>query len=140
MFAADLDYLPVSSLAEIAYCPRNFYYRVIEQIDDYNIHALRGSLEEEKRKRRRQLRRPEHTQIRSELVSSDELGLIAVVDAIEEGEHLIPIEYKSGRFKESLNDDIQLCAEAMILEETLNRRLDYGFIYYTTSQQRRRVV
>jgi len=42
VFAEGLDYLPVSSLAEIAYCPRNFYYRVIEQLDDYNVHTLRG--------------------------------------------------------------------------------------------------
>ena len=55
MFADGLDYLPVSSLAEIAYCPRNFYYRTVEQLDDYNVHTLRGKLQEEKRSRRERL-------------------------------------------------------------------------------------
>jgi CRISPR-associated protein Cas1 len=30
--------LPVSSVAEVLYCPRNFYYRVVEHADDYNRH------------------------------------------------------------------------------------------------------
>jgi len=139
MFADALDYLPVSSLAEIAYCPRNFYYRVVEQLDDHNVHTLKGSLEEDKRERRRQVRRDDSLQLRSELVSSDELGLIAVVDALEDGDRLVPIEYKSGHLKESLNDDLQLCAEAMILEDALDTRLDYGFLHYIGSQRRRRV-
>lgn len=139
MFAEGLDYLPVSSLAEIAYCPRNFYYRVVEQLDDYNVHTLKGRLEEDKRQRRGQVRREDGLQIRSELVSSDDLGLIAVVDALQDGERLVPIEYKSGHLKESLNDDLQLCAEAMILEDALGVHLDYGFLHYLASQRRRRV-
>ena len=139
MFTEGLDYLPVSSLAEIAYCPRNFYYRVVEQLDDYNVHTLRGSLEEDKRERRRQVHREDSLQLRSELVSSDELGLIAVVDALEDGERLVPIEYKSGHLKESLNDDLQLCAEAMVLEDALGTHLDHGFLHYIGSQRRRRV-
>lgn len=139
MFIDGLDYLPVSSLAEIAYCPRNFYYRVVEQLDDYNLHTLKGSLQEDKRERRRQVQREDGLHLRSELVSSDELGLIAVVDALEEGDRLIPIEYKSGHLKESLNDDLQLCAEAMILEEALGTVIDHGFLHYTGSRRRRRV-
>ncbi|MGC9320361.1 MAG: CRISPR-associated protein Cas4, partial [Armatimonadota bacterium] len=139
MFAEGIDYLPVSSLAEIAYCPRNFYYRVIEQLDDYNVHTLRGKLQEEKRNRRQQVRRHDSLQLRGELVSSDELGLIAVVDALEDGDRLLPIEYKSGHLKQSLNDDLQLCAEAMILEEALDTSLDHGFIHYIDSRSRRRV-
>ncbi|MGD9495040.1 MAG: CRISPR-associated endonuclease Cas1 [Armatimonadota bacterium] len=139
MFADGLDYLPVSSLAEIAYCPRNFYYRVIEQLDDGNVHTLQGALDEEKRARRPQVQREHGVQVRSELVSSDELGLIAVVDAVEEGDQLIPIEYKSGHLKESRSDDLQLCAEAMILEDALDVHLAYGFLYYTAARRRRRV-
>jgi len=139
MFIDGIDYLPVSSLAEVAYCPRNFYYRVVEQLDDYNVHTLKGSLEEDKRSRRRRVKRDDGLQLRSELVSSDELGLIAVVDALEDGDRLVPIEYKSGHLKQSLNDDLQLCAEAMILEEALDTRLDHGFLHYIASQRRRRV-
>ncbi len=134
------DYLPVSAVAEIAYCPRNFYYRMVEQLDDANVHTLRGRLEEEKRKARKLVHREHGRQIRSVFASSDRLGIIAVVDAIEEGDELVPYEYKSGPLRHNEWDDIQLCAEAMILEEVTARRISRGWIYYTGSRRRRQVT
>ncbi|MFQ6098590.1 MAG: CRISPR-associated endonuclease Cas1 [Armatimonadota bacterium] len=133
------DYLPVSAVAEVAYCPRNFYYRMVEQWEDTNVHVLKGKLEDEKRNKRKLLHRDDARHIRSVMASSDRLGLIAVVDAIQENTDLCPLEYKKGPLTESLHDDVQLCAEAMILEEVLNHPLDRGFIYYAASRRRRAV-
>ena len=51
------EYLPASAVAEIAYCPRNFYYRIVEGLDDLNEHTVRGKLEEERRRKRAQVHR-----------------------------------------------------------------------------------
>jgi hypothetical protein len=100
---AAVDYLPVSLVAEIAYCPRNFYYRMVEAWDDVtSADMVKGKLEDEKREARKTVSRPDSTATRSEQLSSQALGLIAVVDAVEErtgdtGEvEVCPIEYKTG--------------------------------------------
>jgi len=134
-----MNYLPVSAVAEIAYCPRNFYYRVVQQWQNENYHVLKGRLQDEKRAQREKLYRPEGVQVRSVMAASDSLGLIAVIDALQEGTELVPIEYKTGSLRQSLHDDVQLCAEAMILEEVTKRRVRRGHIYYANSRARRKV-
>lgn len=47
--------IPISAIGEILYCPRNFYYRVIEKAQEYNHHVLKGKLQEEKRNEKDQL-------------------------------------------------------------------------------------
>lgn len=140
MLTEGLDYLPVSALAEVLYCPRNFYYRVVEAWDDQNVHTVRGALEDEKRAQREVVYRETGRQVRGQMVSSDALGLIAVVDAVEEGEALVPIEYKAGELRDNPNDDIQLCAEAMLLEEATGTAIPHGYVYYTASRRRRVVL
>lgn len=132
-------YLPISSVAEILYCPRNFYYRVMEGAGDSNAHVLEGKLQEEKRERRGTVIRAEGVQVRSVSVSSETLGLIGVVDCLEERDAWYPVEYKKGALKDSLNDDVQLCAQAMVLEEKLGRDIEKGYIYYVASRTRREV-
>ncbi|ACV63728.1 CRISPR-associated protein Cas1 [Desulfofarcimen acetoxidans DSM 771] len=133
-------YLPVSAVAEILYCPRNFYYRIVEGAKEYNAHLLEGQLQEEKRNNRLAISREEYQQNKSVMVSSERLRLIGVLDAVEEGEDIYPVEYKKGELKESLNDDVQVCAQAMLLEEKLGREILRGYIYYSQSHARRVVV
>ncbi|OAT80403.1 CRISPR-associated endonuclease Cas4/Cas1 [Desulfotomaculum copahuensis] len=132
-------YLPVSAVAEILYCPRNFYYRMVEGADDSNAHLLEGRLQEDRRNERERLVRETSLQIRSVTVSSERLHLLGVIDALEERGELYPVEYKKGVRRDNLNDDVQLCAQAMALEEHLGRELPRGFIYYAGSHARREV-
>ncbi|MHA2616645.1 MAG: CRISPR-associated endonuclease Cas4g/Cas1g [bacterium JZ-2024 1] len=136
---AEQEFLPVSLLAEVAYCPRNFYYRAVEGEEPENVHILRGELEEERRNERERITRDEGIHIRSIKISSEKLGWVAVVDALVQGEHSFPLEYKSGSLKESLRDDVQLCAQAMLLEEHTGKSIPYGYIYYSSSRSRRKV-
>lgn len=148
-----LDYLPVSLVAEVVYCPRNFYYRFVEQWEDVvSAEMVRGKLEDAKRQERETITRETGRQVRSVMMSSEQLGLIAVIDAVEEGGTLCPIEYKTGslppdepasvRFPEFgvRPEWVQLCAEAMVLEEQAGTRIDKGYVYYTASKARREVV
>ncbi|WP_238455554.1 CRISPR-associated endonuclease Cas4g/Cas1g [Desulfolucanica intricata] len=133
-------YLPISAIAEILYCPRNFYYRVVEGAQDLNAHVLEGRLQEDRRNERTRVAREGYSQVRSVMISSEKLRLIGVVDVVEEDSEIYPVEYKKGSLKESLSDDVQVCAQAMVLEEKLGRDINRGYIYYVQSRTRREVV
>ena len=65
--------IPVSAVAEVLYCPRNFYYRVVEGAEDTNAHVLQGKLEEERRNSRKSLSRTDYRQSRGLFLTSDYL-------------------------------------------------------------------
>lgn len=54
--------------------------------------------------------------------------------------HVIPIEYKHGRPKREECDDLQLCAQAMCLEEMFNITLTEGCLFYAASRRRKKIV
>src|SRR5260370_20861304 len=73
---------------------------------------------------------------------SEDLRLSGFTDVIEEqGGLLIPVEYKHGQQGEWLNDAIQLCAQALCLEERLPGKapIPYGYIFYAGSRRRGQV-
>ena len=51
-----------------------------------------------------------------------------------------PVEYKKGRRRKFENDDVQLCAQALCLEEMFSTTLPEGFIYHAASKRRRTVI
>ena len=51
-----------------------------------------------------------------------------------------PIEYKRGEPKQYQADDLQLCAQAMCLEEMLLCNIDKGYLYYGETRRRTEVV
>ena len=51
-----------------------------------------------------------------------------------------PVEYKRGKRKKWDNDDVQLCAQAMCLEEMLGVSVPRGAIFHIKSKRRREVV
>jgi CRISPR-associated exonuclease Cas4 len=75
-------------------------------------------------------------------VWSCRLGLTGRCDVVEfhpDGS-VYPVEYKHGKRKRWINDDLQLAAQAMCLEETLGRPVPKGAIYHQQSRRRREVV
>jgi CRISPR-associated exonuclease Cas4 len=72
---------------------------------------------------------------------SNRLGLIGKADVVEfHGEVPYPVEYKSGRLDKYVNDDLQLCAQAICLEEMTGNQVPRGAIYHHGSRRRREVV
>jgi CRISPR-associated exonuclease Cas4 len=49
---------------------------------------------------------------------------------------LSPVEYKHGRPKSGYCDKVQLCAQALCLEEMLHTRISSGAIYYGRMRKR----
>lgn len=132
--------LPISHVAEIQFCERNFYYRMVEQAEDVNEHVLQGRWEEEKRAGRETVRRESGLQTRGVMVHSIRLGIIGVIDVLEEsGERAAVVEFKKGALRENANDDVQLCAQAMAWEDMTGGEMECGYVYYHESRRRRKV-
>ena len=74
-------------------------------------------------------------------IFSDKYGLIGKTDVVEfhPSGVVYPIEYKHGKRHDWVHDNLQLCAQALCLEEMLNVSIPKGAIYHTTSNKRREV-
>ena len=136
----DIDPIPLSALNHWAYCPRRCGLIHMEGVFTDNIHTMRGNTEHER------VDRVEYETLQSGVraeyalpVWSDRLGLIGKCDVVEfwSDGTIYPVEYKHGPKRKWLNDDIQLAAQAMCLEDMLSRPVPQGAIYHATSRRRR---
>lgn len=73
-------------------------------------------------------------------MKSECYGLIGKADLIEATDgHFYPIEYKRGRKGEWDNDEMQVTAQALCLEDMTGSPVTQGYIYYAQSHQRQLV-
>jgi CRISPR-associated exonuclease Cas4 len=136
------NYIMLSALQHYAYCPRQYALIHIEQVWDENLYTLRGQRVHQK------VDIPHDDQIADIRVEralplwSHQLGIRGIADVMEFGSDGIPypVEYKSGTKKVRLADNIQLCAQALCLEEMLNCAIPTGAIYHAASKRRREVT
>ena len=140
---AALETIPISSLNALEYCPRSFYYQVVQGEMLVNEFVLEGQLAHQ-----RVHQAGTHTTAEGEIETtrlylySEALHLTGFADVIEERAGvLIPVEYKHGHQGNWLNEHIQLCAQALCLEERQPGKppIAYGYIYYIGSRRRVKV-
>ncbi len=137
----DPDTLSISYLNALEYCPRRFYYECAlgEFLD--NAHLIEGTMRHARTDEVRTTTEDGITTLRRVWVWSDRLRLSGFADVVEEDDgRLTPIEYKKGKMGEWLNDHVQLCAQALCLEEMLNCRIPHGYIFYFGSARREEVM
>ena len=79
---------------------------------------------------------------RSVPLRSLRLGVSGIADVVEirEDDRPFPVEYKRGRPEAHRADEVQLCAQAMCLEEMLDRPVPEGALFYGRSRRRKSVV
>ncbi len=149
------EYLMISGLQHFVFCRRQWALIHIEQqwAENYRTadgNAMHKNVHDENLNEKRKNR----IITRAMAVSSAELGLSGECDVVEftsckggirifgrEGEYKVtPIEYKRGAPKENESDIMQLCAQAMCLEEMLCCEIDNGYIYYGESKRRMQVT
>lgn len=137
------DPIPISALNQYAYCPRRCGLIYLEGEFTDNIHTARGTAEHERVDRSAHETGRDGARVEFALpVWSDRLGLVGKCDVVEfwpDGT-VYPVEYKHGPRRKWLNDDLQLAAQAMCLEEILGRPVLRGAIYHASSRRRREVV
>lgn len=131
------DYLPISMLNQLEYCERRFWLMYICGEMEVNAPVLEGILQHERVHEQGTGREGETLIHRRVYLWSDRLRVAGFADVIEErrGEFL-PVEYKHGRMGRWLNDHIQLCAQAICLEERTGQAVARGAIFYWRSRRR----
>ena len=139
----EADLLPLSGLQHLAYCQRQWALIHIEQQWAENRLTAEGrQMHDRTHQQREEWREGVHVS-RGLAVRSLRLGLSGVIDVVEfspkpgGGSQAFPIEYKHGRPKPNRCDEVQLCAQALCLEEMLSVQVPRGAIFY--GQPRRRM-
>jgi len=136
----ELDYLPLSYLNQLEYCERRFWLMFVEGEIAVNAPMLDGIYRHERTHETSREQRGELITLRQVYVWSDRLRLVGLVDCVEdEAGQLQPVEHKRGKIGKWLNDHIQLCAQAMCLEERTGQTITGGHIFYWGNRRREQV-
>jgi len=137
----DADLVPISALEHFSYCPRQAALIHIEAVWDENIYTLRGRFVHEEVDAGGGEDEGGVRVERSLPLRSQRLGLVGVADIVEfHGATPYPVDYKHGPKRQKEHDDLQLCAQAVCLEEMTGQPVARGAIYHATSRRRREVV
>ncbi len=133
----------VSALEHYSYCPRQCALIHVEQVYDENLYTLRGNRAHERAHAEDESALEGGVRIlRGLALFSERLGLVGKADVVEFGPSGVPypVEYKVGPRKENRHDDLQLCAQALCLEEMLGVEVPRGAVFHHSSRQRREVL
>jgi len=135
------DFVFLSALNQYDYCPRRCYYIFVENIFVDNEHTVEGELLHARAHSGEVSARDGVLQFRSVYLYAHRLGICGKADVIEErnGE-LYPVEHKKGRRGAWVNDALQLCAQALCLEEMTGAPVAKGYIYYAATGRRQEVL
>lgn len=131
----------VSALNEYAFCPRRCGFKHVEKVFTPNAHTLSGTIEHENADVPGYEVRDGVKIVRALSLSSEKLGLSGKADWVEMRDGVpYPVEMKHGFKRAWDNDDIQLCAQALCLEEMMGVACPMGAIYHSKSRHRREVL
>lgn len=154
------DFLLLSGIQHMAFCERQWALIHIEQVWAENVRTLEGKhLHERTDDPFQDQTRKDIRVVRAMPMVSHNLGFRGVADVVEfhrlesvqEGITVqlknrkgwwrpYPVEYKRGRPKSDDRDAVQLCAQAIALEEMLNISIDSGFLYYGQTRHRESIA
>ena len=130
----------ISALEHYSYCPRQCALIHIEQTFDENLYTLRGRAVHERVDEPESELRDGVRIERAVPLWSKRLGLIGKADVVEfHGDTPYPVEYKHGKKREREHDDLQVCAQAICLEEMTGKSVPRGAIFHHSSRRRREV-
>ncbi len=139
------DPIPLSALQHALYCLRQCALIHIERVWEENRLTAEGRVLHETVDVHQRHRRKGVRVVTSLPIACDRLGLSGVADLVEfhagpDGETPYPVEYKRGRPKPHRADDVQLCAQALCLEEMTARPVPEGALFYGETRRRHPVV
>ena len=134
--------VPISALQHMLYCPRQCALIHIERQWAENRFTAEGSILHERADSGSGERRGAVSIERSVALRSLRLGISGLADVIEmrQGGAPYPVEYKRGRPKAHRADEVQLCAQAMCLEEMLGIQVPEGALFYGRNRRRKVVA
>lgn len=139
------DFIQLAALQHYLYCPRQCALIHLEQIWTENTYTAEGHLLHAKADSGQSETRGDIKTVTGLLLCSHRLGLSGKADVVEfhrQGKiwQPYPVEYKRGQPKKHLADHIQLCAQAMCLEEMLGLDVPEGALFYGKTHRRQQVA
>lgn len=137
----DAALVMISALEHWSYCPRQCGLIHLEQTFDENLYTLRGRMIHDRTDVPLGEARDGISVERALPLWSKRLGLIGKADVVEFDDGIpYPVEYKHGRRRQWGHDDLQLCAQALCLEEMTGKEVLRGAVYHHRSHRRREVL
>jgi CRISPR-associated exonuclease Cas4 len=136
----DLDYIPIAALNQFSYCPHRCWrmFCAGEFVD--NHYTIEGTGLHDRVHTVGETQQGDTWQVRAVWLKSERYGLIGKADLLEEHDgRWHPIEYKRGHRGKFDNDELQVCAQALCLEEMTGQPVTLGYLYYAHSHQRQPV-
>lgn len=129
--------VPVSALQHYLFCPRQCALIHVERIWTEDGATAEGRILHERVDGGKADRRGGVRTVRGIVLRSFTHGLAGKADAVEfHGETPYPIEYKRGRPKAHRADEVQLCAQALCLEEMFGQPVPAGALFYGQTKKR----
>ncbi len=141
MFNPD-DLIQLSALQHYAFCPRQCALIYVEQVWTENRLTAEGRIMHERVHEEGSETRGDVRIERGVSLRSLEMGLSGKADVVEYHRQddgtwrAFPVEYKHGKPKPDDSDRIQLCAQAICLEEMLNVTIPSGALFYGKTRRR----
>lgn len=147
------DFIPLSALQHMSFCPRQCALIHVEQVWNENRSTAEGRVFHERVHEAEREWREGILITRGLRLASSRLGLSGVADVVEfhsrpdgcilqdlDGKwRPVPVEYKKGKAKRHSADRVQLCAQALCLEEMLSVDVPVGAIFYGKTRRRQEV-
>ncbi len=139
----DDELVMMSALQHYCFCPRQCALIHVEGVWRENYLTASGRQLHERVDRRGSESRPDIKNLTALKLVSRQLGVTGVADMVElhrteSGWRAYPVEYKHGRPKAHRADEVQLCAQAICLEEMRGEHISEGALFYGST--RRRIV
>ena len=153
MTATETALIPLRALNQFTYCPRLYYLQYVDAVMPTNEHVESGLFDhrrvDDPDLANRTRKEGDTDKSRGVQLSSEALGIGGVLDLIEEksGE-AYPVETKhgsaprddDGRPTSWDNDEVQLCGQALLMEEAFGKPVAHGFQFYAGSRERVKVA
>ena len=149
------DFLLLSGIQHFAFCKRQWALIHIEQQWQENLRTIEGEILHEKTHDNTvKEKRGDLIVSRGMGIFSRSLGITGACDVVElhrasdgvkifgrDGTYKpVPVEYKRGKPKEDESDVLQLCAQALCLEEMLLCEIPEAFLFYGETKRRLKII
>jgi CRISPR-associated exonuclease Cas4 len=142
----ELEPIYLSRLQHYLYCSRQFALIELEDVWIENQFTAEGKVLHQRVDQPDKQKRGDIRTVLSMRLSHGELGIEGVADVVEYhhqadgSERPVPIEYKRGKPKQHRADEVQLCAQALCLEDMEAGHVPQGALFYGEVRRRHPVV
>lgn len=129
--------MPLSTLQHYLYCPRQCALIHLERAWEENIFTAQGRVLHDRTDTPQTTVENGIKVARALRVGSRQLGVFGVCDVVEfRADNPVPVEYKRGKPKSHRADEVQLCAQAVCLEEMFETEIVEGLLFYGKTRRR----